>query len=119
MTKRQQDIIRNTITIIIIVILMVGEGTSIYIGYKIHNYWFLTCVTFIWLKMIREVFFEKRISNTVLNNKYPHTTMAGIRIIMSITFILSWVSFISFLLYIIISYYYIEFGKMKQLKREV
>lgn len=119
MTKRQLDIVTGIMVSTILLVFMIGEAAGIYFGYKFHNYLFLSFISYLWLKMIRESFFEKRISNTILNNKYPHTTMALIRIFMSITFILSWISFISFLFYIIISYYYIEFGKIKKLERKV
>ena len=124
MTKRQLDIVTGTMASTVILVFMSGEVLGIYLGYKFHNYLFLSFISFLWLKMIRESFFKERINviflnNKYLKNKYPHTIMTIIRVSMIITFIISVKSFISFCFYLVMSYYYIEAEKMKQLERKV
>lgn len=119
MTKRLLDIVTNVMVIIIAIIMMAGEVLGIRIGYVFHNYLFLASITFIWIKFIREAFFGDKISKVVLATKYPYTTKSVVRFTMIITFILSWWSVISFIIFIIMSYYYIEFGKLKELKEKM
>lgn len=117
MTKKQYDIVIYTMVITIVAVMLVGVALGVYLGNKFNNYLFLSLMIFVWIKLIRESIFKDKISKLVYS-KYPYTTKVVVQFVMIITFILSWWSIISFFIYTIMSYYYIEFGKWKELKEK-
>lgn len=117
MTRRQLNIVTNMMAITIVIIMLVGELMGVYLGYLFHNYIYLSIMTFVWIKLIRESIFKDKISKLVYS-KYPYTTKVVVQFIMFTTLILSWWSIISFFIYTIMSYYYIEFGKWEELKEK-
>lgn len=114
--KRIYIVGESIVAIIMFISLLVGFTMGVHIAFKYHNYIFLSYVTYILLKMIREVLFEKRISKILVKRK-PYTTKVVIKVTMIITFILSIKFLVCYFIFMLASFYYIEYEKQQRKKR--
>lgn len=109
------------ITVMFLVSMIMGVLFGIWIAKRYNNYLLLSYSIYIWIRMMTDVFFNNnrnRITMFLLN-RYPYCIKSLYRILAIITFVLSSKFFISFICFIIITYFGTKFNKqLNEIKRE-